>query len=36
MRTEMDYLVMGNYIFSKKEQPKWQEKKDWKEEYGLD
>ena len=36
MRTEMDYLVLGNFIFDKKEQPKWEEKKDWREEYGLD
>lgn len=36
MRTEMDYLVVGNYIFDKKEQPRWQEEKDWRDEYGLD
>ena len=36
MRTEMDYLVIGNYIFDKKLQPKWIEEKDWKDEYGLD
>ncbi|MEI6206719.1 MAG: carbamoyltransferase [Desulfuromonadales bacterium] len=36
MRTEMDHLVLGNFIFDKKEQPKWEEKKDWREEYGLD
>lgn len=36
MRTEMDYLVVGNYIFDKKLQPKWIEEKDWKDEYGLD
>jgi carbamoyltransferase len=36
MRTEMDYLVMGNFVFSKAEQPKWHEKQDWREEYGLD
>jgi carbamoyltransferase len=36
MRTEMDYLVAGNFIFDKNMQPKWEEKKDWKEEYGLD
>jgi carbamoyltransferase len=36
MRTEMDYLVTGNFIFNKKEQPAWQETKDWREEYGLD
>lgn len=36
MRTEMDYLVVGNYIFNKKEQPEWQEKDNWKEEFVLD
>ncbi len=36
MRTEMDYLVMGNLLFDKKEQPPWPEEKDWREEYGLD
>lgn len=30
MRTEMDYLVIENYVFSKKEQPEWKEKDDWK------
>jgi carbamoyltransferase len=30
MRTEMDYLVMENYFFSKQEQPEWKEKDDWK------
>jgi carbamoyltransferase len=29
MRTDIDYLVMGDYIFDKKEQPAWDEK-DWK------
>jgi carbamoyltransferase len=36
MRTEMDYLVVGNYIFDKKIQPEWKEKDNWKEEYQLD
>ncbi len=36
MRTEMDYLVVGNYLFDKKEQPEWKEEKDWKEEFALD
>ncbi|MBF0553781.1 MAG: carbamoyltransferase [Nitrospirae bacterium] len=36
MRTEMDYLVMGNFIFDKKDQKTWQEERDWKEEFGLD
>ncbi|MCX6352950.1 MAG: carbamoyltransferase [Bacteroidetes bacterium] len=36
MRTEMDYLVVGNYIFNKKDQPEWMEKDNWKEEFVLD
>ena len=36
MRTEMDYLVIGNFIFDKKDQPEWAEKDDWKDEFKLD
>lgn len=36
MRTNMDVLVLGNHILHKKEQPKWTEHQDWREEYGLD
>jgi carbamoyltransferase len=36
MRTEMDYLVMGNCVFDKKDQPEWHEKGDWRGEYALD
>lgn len=36
MRTEMDYLVIGNFLFSKAEQPEWKEKESWKEEFVLD
>jgi len=36
MRTEMDYLVVGSFIFAKHEQPPWKEEKDWRDEYGLD
>jgi carbamoyltransferase len=36
MRTEMDYLVMGSYLFVKTEQPNWREKEDWKEQFKLD
>lgn len=36
MRTEMDYLVVGNYLFSKQDQPEWTEKDNWKEEFVLD
>ncbi|UFH56410.1 carbamoyltransferase [Spirosoma sp. KNUC1025] len=36
MRTEMDYLVVGNFLFDKRQQPAWQEKDNWKEEFVLD
>lgn len=36
MRTEMDVLVIGNYILYKEEQPVFVEEKDWREEYELD
>ena len=36
MRTEMDYLVIGNILFDKKEQPEWAEDKKWQEEFVLD
>ncbi len=36
MRTEMDYLVIGNYLFDKREQPGRQEKENWQEEFTLD
>jgi hypothetical protein len=36
MRTEMDYLVIGNFIFDKRKQPSWREARSWKDEYGLD
>ena len=36
MRTEMDYLAIGNFLFDKKQQPEWQEKDNWKEEFSLD
>jgi carbamoyltransferase len=36
MRTEMDCLVTGNFLFLKSEQPEWKEEKKWMEEYGLD
>jgi carbamoyltransferase len=36
MRTEMDYLVLGDFLFDKKEQPKWREEGDWRTEYELD
>lgn len=36
MRTEMDYLVINNYVFKKTEQPKWMQKDEWREEFALD
>ena len=36
MRTEMDILVLGNYILNKPDQPEWKDKVDWKLEYKLD
>lgn len=36
MRTEMDYLAVGNYLFDKKLQPEWREPDNWKEELILD
>lgn len=36
MRTEMDYLVLGSFVLSKKEQPPWQDKANWRTEYALD
>ena len=36
MRTEMDFLVVGNYVFDKKEQPKFADTADWRTEFKLD
>lgn len=36
MRTEMDYLVIANQLFSKKEQPEWHEGIKWQDQYELD
>ncbi len=36
MRTEMDWLVMGEFLFEKRKQPPWKEEEDWKQEYELD
>ena len=36
MRTEMDYLVVGNYLFKKSDQPEWDKKDKWQEEFVLD
>ncbi|MCK5340895.1 MAG: hypothetical protein KAJ60_07460, partial [Desulfobulbaceae bacterium] len=36
MRTEMDWLVIGDFLFCKEDQPKWQEEGDWRDSYELD
>ena len=36
MRTEMDYLVLGPYLLTKKEQPRWQDRENWLETFTLD
>lgn len=36
MRTEMDFLIMGDYLFEKIEQPEWDNTDNWKEEFELD
>ncbi len=36
MRTEMDCLVIGDFLFDKREQPRWSEEGDWKKEHMLD
>ncbi|HPJ79243.1 MAG TPA: carbamoyltransferase C-terminal domain-containing protein, partial [Prolixibacteraceae bacterium] len=36
MRTEMDYLVINNCLFDKREQPPWPEDDPWQTDYVLD
>lgn len=36
MRTEMDYLVLENIVLDKSEQPEWDEKEDWRNQFTLD
>jgi carbamoyltransferase len=36
MRTEMDYLVVENFIMSKADQPAWEQDESWKDEFELD
>ncbi len=36
MRTEMDYLVLENYVLAKTDQPQWQKDDSWKQEFELD
>ncbi len=36
MRTNIDYLIMGNYLLDKTEQSKFEENIDWQKEFALD
>ena len=36
MRTEMDYLVMENCLFSKADQPEWKKEDNWQDQFSLD
>ncbi|MFV0269742.1 MAG: carbamoyltransferase [Draconibacterium sp.] len=36
MSTDMDYLVVNDFLFVKTEQPDWQNKEKWKQEFKLD
>jgi len=36
MRTEMDYLILEDYLLKKEDQPEWNEGEDWKNEFELD
>jgi carbamoyltransferase len=36
MRTEMDYLVLENFLLAKTDQPKWGKDESWKDEFELD
>jgi len=36
MRTNIDYLVLGNYLLDKSDQPEFIETRDWRSEFSLD
>jgi carbamoyltransferase len=36
MRTEMDYLVLGNILLAKPDQPEWETDDSWQDEFELD
>lgn len=36
MRTHMDYLVIGNCLMARTDQPEWKEEGDWRKEFVLD
>jgi carbamoyltransferase len=36
MRTEMDYLVLENFLLTKPGQPAWEKDDAWQDEFALD
>ncbi len=36
MRTEMDYLIVENFLLDKNAQPEWEKDTDWQDEFELD
>ena len=36
MRTEMDHLVLGPFLLTKSEQPDWEDREKWRQEFTLD
>ena len=36
MRTNMDYLILGNHLLAKDRQPEWSETGNWREDFALD
>jgi carbamoyltransferase len=36
MRTEMDYLIIENFVMDKSQQPEWKKDTDWQDEFELD
>jgi carbamoyltransferase len=36
MRTEMDYLIIENFVLAKTKQPQWHEREQWQETFALD
>jgi carbamoyltransferase len=36
MRTNIDYLVLGNHLLAKQDQPQWSEESGWRESLPLD
>ena len=36
MRTNIDFLVLGNFLLDKRDQPQWREEGDWRESIPLD